>query len=105
MSKPILEHITITTAEEKSVAKAVVFSTGSRGFRATFKAVINVGSKETPDLRMYQVGANIIEVGSKGQEDYSAFKAAGDAVKAAKLRERADALTSDSAPRLAASKS
>jgi len=111
MSKPTLETVTVGVADESAIANRVVFSTGSRGFNASFKALINVGTEEKPDLRKYQVGMNIIEVGTKGEEDYESFKAEKNARKAAKLREAADALLAptarpvDTAPRLSPAKS
>lgn len=79
-----LTAIPVSIGDTTDFANASVFSTGSRGFRAVFKAVINVGTDEEPDYRRFQVQTLATEVGSKGQENYAEYKAKKDLAKAEK---------------------
>jgi hypothetical protein len=95
---PALQFIPVAIGEVSDFAEKTVFSTGSRGYRGVFKAVLNVGTEETPDLRRLQVQVLATEVGSKGQEDYESFKAEKEKAKAAKAIEKAKAVIEEATP-------
>ena len=70
MAQPTTQFLPVQIGSAENFAKQTVFSTGSRGYRATFKAVMSVGETEegANDLREYQVSVLVTEIGSKGQE-------------------------------------
>ncbi len=73
MNKPSLETIPVVVGTQNDLAKVTVFKSGSRGYRAIFKAIIDVsGEGEESDLRRYQTQILMTEIGSKGQEEYVA---------------------------------
>lgn len=70
MAQPNTQFLPVQIGSVENFAKQTVFSTGSRGYRATFKGVMNVGEAENgqPDLREYQISVLVTEIGTKGSE-------------------------------------
>ena len=105
----LVSFLPVQIASAPNMAKLTVFSSGSRGYRATFKAVLDVGNddNEKPLLKECQVSVLITEIGSKGQEDPEAFKAAGGDVGTYVARQTAGSgdgpIADGGTPRIAAS--
>jgi hypothetical protein len=77
MGQPSTQFLPVQIGTAENFAKQTVFSTGSRGFRATFKSVMTVGEEDgQPDLREYQVSVLVTEIGSKGSEPVPEKKSA-----------------------------
>jgi hypothetical protein len=84
----LVSFLPVQIGPAENFSKLTVFSSGSRGYRATFKAVLDLSNdSEEKLLKECQVSVLVTEIGSKGQEDPEAFKAAGSVEAYAARRE------------------